>query len=337
MTIRRTLVPLSAVLAAAAVGAQQPVVHQFGGPTMGSSYEIKFVGDVPIAEVRAAVEAELAACDATFSAWRDDSELARVNAHASTEPFPVGPLFAKVLQQALDVAAATDGAFDPTVKPLTDLYRAGKRDPSRFTPQAADAARRLVDHRRVAVRDGSVVKTRPDVTLDLDGIAAGACADAIAARLGALGVKSFYVQVTGEVLCRGEKAPGMPWRVGVVDPAADAGGGSAPVAVLPLRDRALCTSGTYRNAVVAGDKVVHHVFDPRTGRNAAHDVVSASVLANTAAIADALGTALLVLGDADLKRRWPALQQLGALAVLMLKPGDDGKWQRVEVEWPADG
>ncbi len=328
--------PLCAVLACAAACSQQPAVHRFGGPTMGSSYEIKFVGDAPLAEVRAAVEAELGACDAAFSTWRDDSEIARVNAHASTEPFPVGPLFAKVLQQALDVAAATDGAFDPTIKPLTDLYRAGKRDPARLTPAAAEAARQLVDHRRVAVRDGKVKKARPDVTLDLDGIAAGACADAIAARLQALGVKGFYVEVTGEVLCRGEKAPGVPWRIGVADPAADAGGGDAPVATLPLRDLALCTSGTYRNVVVAGDKVVHHVFDPRTGRNPTHGVVSVSVLAPTAAIADALGTALLVLGDDEARRRWPALQQLGAAAVLLLKPREERAWVRVEIEWPDD-
>src|SRR5262245_19620471 len=148
-------------------------VHEFGGPTMGSTYEVKFVGDVSLARVRAAVEAELASFDLTFSNWREDSEIARCNRHASTQPFAASGRFLAVLQQALDVAAATEGAFDPTVKPLSDLYRKAQRDPQhRFDERAAAAARERVGWQNVEVRDGAVHKQRPDVELDLDGIVA---------------------------------------------------------------------------------------------------------------------------------------------------------------------
>jgi thiamine biosynthesis lipoprotein len=199
-----------------------------------------------------------------------------------------------------------------------------------------EAARSRVDHRAVAVRDGAVHKARPDVALDLDGLVAGAAADAIAVRLVELGVQDFYLQITGEVLCRGEKAPGVPWRIGVVDPRSDAEGGEEPIRALPLRDRALCTSGDYRNTALVDGAVVHHVFDPRTGRNPAHTVCSASVLADSAAVADALGTAFLVLGSEATQRLWPRLQPFGVRGALLLQPDDQGGLRATEITWPKE-
>jgi thiamine biosynthesis lipoprotein len=156
-------------------------------------------------------------------------------------------------------------------------------------------------------------------------------------RLEALGVRAFYLEVTGEVLCRGEKAPGQPWVIGVVDPEADAAGGETPVRSLPLRDAALCTSGDYRNAFVANGTFVHHIFDPRTGRSADAGVVSVSVLAKSAAVADALGTAFLVLGENDTKRLWPGMQRLGATGVLFLLGTGGESLRQVEIAWPKQG
>jgi thiamine biosynthesis lipoprotein len=103
-----------------------------------------------------------------------------------------------------------------------------------------------------------------------------------------------------------------------------------------LRDRALCSSGDYRNAVIVGGRVVHHLFDPRTGRNPEHAVVSASVIAESCAVADALGTALMVLGDEASRALWPAMQSIGAESALFLKPGVDTQWQQVRFEWPTE-
>lgn len=316
--------------------ADEPVVHAFTGATMGSTYEVKFVGDTPLATVRAAVEEELAATDLAFSQWRSDSEIARVNAHRSTEPLPLSPRFAAVLDEALRFAAATDGAFDPTVRPLSVLYREAKRTGQPIDPAARAAALARVDHRAVAVRDGKMCKQRADVELDLDGLVAGAACDAIEARLVALGVAGFYLEITSEVLCHGEKGPGQPWRIGVVDPRSDAFGGQLPTRIVELRDRSLCTSGDYRNAVVLDGEVVHHVFDPRTGRNAPHRVVSASILARRGSVADALGTACLVLGEAGVRAQWAALRALGAEGALLLSVDERGQLVATEFDWPAE-
>lgn len=310
-------------------------VRRFRGPTMGSTYDVQYVADVALPTVRAAVEQELAAFDLAFSQWRDDSEIARVNAHASTEPLAVSPRFAAVLELALRLAAATDGAFDPTVKPLSDLYRAAKRDPAHaFDAAAVAALRPRIGHTLLTLRDGCVVKRRGDVQVDLDGLVAGAAADAIAERLHALSVHAFFLQITGEVLAHGEKAPGVPWIAGVVDPQSDVVGGEVAAAAVPLRDRALCTSGDYRNGFRSDGRFVHHVFDPRTGANAPHRAVSVSVLAPSAAVADALGTALLVLGDEAGAALLPRLEGFGDLGALFLVADDAGGVQRVEVGWP---
>jgi len=326
------------VLVLAGCGGEVHEVHevqQFGGPTMGSTYTVKFVADVGVPRVRAVVEQELAAFDLAFSQWRDDSEIARCNRHDSTGPFEATPRFLAVLTQALQIAAATEGAFDPTVKPLSDLYRAAKRDPRHRLDGAAVAlARARVDHRAISVRDGAVHKQRPDVQIDLDGLVAGAAADAIAVRLHGLAVHAFFLEITGEVLAHGEKAPGVPWVAGVVDPSSDASGGDIAIRSLPLRDRSLCTSGDYRNGFEADGRFVHHVFDPRTGKNAPHRVVSVSVLADSAAVADALGTALLVAGDKAAAVLLPRLEGFGRISALFLVAGDDGGLRQVEFAWP---
>jgi FAD:protein FMN transferase len=317
--------------------ARVAVVQSISGPTMGSTYQVKVVTDRSIAEVRSVVAKQLLAFDVAFSNWRDSSEIVRVNNHRSTEPLAVSPLFGGVLEQALVIADATGGAFDPTMKPLSDLYRAAKEDPaSVFEDAQFVAAKQRVGYRQVSVEDGKLVKQRPDVLLDLDGIVAGAAADAIADELLALGIESFYLEITGEVLCRGEKPDGAVWRIGVVDPSSDASSGQRAIVTLPLRDRALCSSGDYRNAVVMGGRVVHHLFDPRTGRNPEHAVVSASVIADSCAVADALGTALMVLGDESGKELWPAMKELGAHSALFLKPGVDTVWREVKIEWPEE-
>lgn len=339
MSLRLCLVPLLVAMLAACngVGSVASAVQGFGGRTMGSTYEVKFVGGVDVAVVRAIVTEELAAYDQAFSNWRDDSEIARCNRHHSSEPFPVSVRFGAVLQLALDVAVATGGAFDPTVKPLSDLYRAAKRDPQhRLDAAAIEAARARVDYRRVQVRDGALVKARPDVELDLDGIVAGAAADAIATRLEPLGLRGFYIEITGEVLCRGDKGAGEPWRIGVVDPASDASGGQLPIRTLALRDAALCTSGDYRNGFVQDGTFVHHVFDPHTGRNPQRVVVSASVLAKSAAVADALGTAFLVLGDEEVPKLWPALARFQVQGALLLMPDNGDTLRTLEITWPEE-
>lgn len=311
-----------------------PQIHGFGGPTMGSTYEVKFPGDVPVPKVRAAVESELAAVDLVFSLWRQDSEIARFNAHRSTEPFAASPRLLAAVRFALDLAERTGGAFDPTVQPLMQVYRQAQKGDAPIDEGALAEAERRVGYRRLHIVGSSLQKDLADLEIDLDGIVAGLCADSLAVRLEDLGLHAFYLEITGEVLCHGSKADGQPWRIGIRDPAAAARMQEDWVTTVPLLDRALCTSGDYENYLVSGGKAWHHVFDPRTGRNPEREVVSVSVLAKSCALADGLGTALMVVGPdkaAEIFAHWPG-QELGAWFLL---PQDGGGLATTRVGWPA--
>src|SRR5262245_197246 len=261
---------------------------------MGSSWTLKCHGGADGERVRALVEQQLAAVDATFSTWRAGSELAAFNAHASTAPFRASALLRAAVAQALDVARATEGAFDPTVKPLSDLYRAQQAGGPVPTAAALAQARERVGWRHLRVDGETLQKTTPDLALDLDGIASGFAADRLAMALRDLGVRDFMLDLTGEVLCRGTRPDGAPWCIGIVDPQHAVPGAERSLFAVPLADRALCTSSEHHE--VASDGGLTHVFDPRTGRNPVHGIVSVSVLARSCALADGLATALLVLG-----------------------------------------
>lgn len=320
-------------LVLAACGPSPDEMQQLGGPTMGSSWSLKWYGTAGAREVRALVEAELAEVDRVFSRWRDDSEIVRLNAKRSSEPVEVSARMEAALRLALKLAQRTAGAYDPTVGPVTEVYRRARAS-GQVDEAALAAARRHVGHQRIAL-DGSMLrKLDPEVQLDLDGIVAGLAADRIAGQLEATGVKSFFLDVTGEILVRGAKPDGTQWRAGIVDPERAEPGSEGAVASLPMGDMALCTSGSYRNHVESGGHSVHHIFDPRTGANAMHRTVSASVLARSAALADGLGTALMVTGPEGaegLLTGWPGEERLAAL---LLVAREDGSLQTLRVNWP---
>lgn len=300
---------------------------------MGSHWSLRWHGAVAPATVEPVVVGLLADADRTFSLWRRDSELAAFNAHAAVTPFPCSELLRAATSTAMAVAAATDGAYDPTVLPLSRLYRAHKAGGPAPTAAELAAAVARVGWRHVRVQGDALEKDLPAVELDLDGLVAGLCADRLATRLDAIGVRDFLLDVTGEIVCRGVRPDGKPWQVGIVDPGNAVPGAEGTVATVPLADRALCTSGDYRNFVVDGERVLTHVFDPRTGQNPAHGVVSVSVLARSCALADGLGTALMVAGP---DRAAACLDRGGepGLAAWFVVAAADGSLRSVPVGWP---
>jgi thiamine biosynthesis lipoprotein len=233
----------------------------------------------------------------------------RLNRHAVGDPFQVSPETAAVLVTAERVSVLSDGAFDVTVAPLVDAWGFGARPRLPATPSAAqiEAARASVGFRQLALDPArlTVTRLRTGTSCDLSAIAPGYAADRVSAALAALGHGDLLVDIGGEIKVLGRRPGAKPWRVGVAtarptsttdDPAS-----TDLSTVVDLRDDlALATSGDYRNFVSdAGGRRRPHVIDPRTGRPVSHGLASVTVVARTAAEADALATALLVLGPVD--------------------------------------
>ncbi len=347
--IRRFSFVTLGALAVAACGGDRstpPQLHELNGPTMGSEYRLKWHGGAGAAEVGKLLQQHLDAAERTFSNWRKGSEIAAFHAHLSTEPFRASPLLYEAVQLSLEIARRTDGAFDPTVKPLVDLYREQKRTGVAPSKEAIAAARARVGWRDLrCIAPDAIAKSRPDLELDLDGVVAGLIADRLVPALAGAGVVDFMLDVTGEVTCRGCRPDGHPWRIGIVDPHRATVGAEETVQIVPLADRALCTSGDYRNFLVADGKITTHVFDPRTGQNPTHGVVSVSVYGRSCAVADAVGTALMVAGPEQapslLKQLRAPMFQCGELvadpdlAAWFLIAQPDGSLRAVPVDWPS--
>lgn len=313
------------VLEARAVPTPAPAVVRRAGFAMGSFVQVVAAG--PGAEAAAdAALAEVQRLERLLDRFDPGSPVSAVNRLAGRGDVPVPPEVGEVVSLALEVARRTGGAFDPTVAPLVDLWGFGAASPRAARPsrpppdEAVEAARRRVGWEGVrVVRGGGAVRVglaREGMALDLGGIAQGYAADRAIAVLRAHGVSQGLVDVGGEVAVLGTRpaAPGEPagqrWRVGIQHPRDP----QRLVATVLLSDGAVATSGDYERYFEYQGRRFCHLIDPRTGRPAT-GLVSASVLHPSAAVADALATAVMVLGPRDgaaLIRAWP-----GARAILV--------------------
>jgi thiamine biosynthesis lipoprotein len=229
---------------------------------------------------------------ATLFDWRaPESPVGRLNAGQVLAP---PPEVAAALAAALEVAAASGGAFDPTILPLVRLW---SFDTGGRLPSAADLqrARRRVDWRRISQDAEGRYRLPEGFALDLGGIAQGAVVDLLGAWLEQRGFRQYLVEASGDILIAGTKGRKEPWTVAIRHPRR----GQEFVGILKLgepgRKLALVTSGDYERFFEQGGKRYHHILDPATGYPAM-GLVSVTVIAPTCTEADALSTAAFVLG-----------------------------------------
>jgi thiamine biosynthesis lipoprotein len=233
-----------------------------------------------------------------MSTWETTSDLSRYNT-SPTGWQTMPPACFDVIACAMAVAKDSTGAYDPTVGPLVNLWGFGP-DPARRTrPDAADiaAARARCGWWRIELDPGRQAVLQPGgVYIDLSAIAKGYGVDAVADYLRAVGCTSFLVEVGGELLGEGVKADGQPWWVELEHPAEHV---PEPL-IAALHGLAVATSGDYRRCFFDSlGRRYAHTIDPRTGLPTAHDTASVSVLHPRCILADALSTALMVMGSTE--------------------------------------
>jgi len=274
----------------------------FSGRTMGTTYSVKVVpennDEAGREQLSAVLQRVVDRVDQTMSTYIPDSEIENFNRHG-IEPCEASEDMVTVIAEAQRVARLTNGAFDITVGALVNLWGFG---PSGATgPPDAATLQGLVavtGYEQVEVNPETRIlrKARPDCRIDLSAIAKGYAVDRVAETLEERGFAGYMVEVGGEVRASGRKANGEVWRIGIERP--DSGGRSVHLA-LPLADLSLATSGDYRNFVIRNGVRISHTIDPRTGYPIAHNLASVSVIHASCMTADALATALEVLGPEE--------------------------------------
>jgi thiamine biosynthesis lipoprotein len=282
----------------------RPKLLEFHGLTMGASYTVKLVNapfalQAPKAEqAEQAIAAILDRLHAQMSTYDGNSEISRFNASQNIDWFPVSKDVCAIVAEALRVSSLTDGAFDITVSPLVNLWGFGP-DTARTEPPAATAITSTMQrvgyqHLQARCNTPALRKDRSDVTIDLSAIAQGYGADRVADYLDGIGVQNYLVDVGGELRGKGVNASGQLWRIGIQRPTPDSYGEAERI--VHIKDCAVATSGTYRNFFKKDGVHYSHTIDPKTGVPVTHNLVSVTIITPGAAIADALATALSVMG-----------------------------------------
>ena len=257
--------------------------------------------------------AVLREADSQLDPYRTGSELWRLN-HARGHWVRVSPLLYGCLREALAVARQSNGAFDPTVWPLTQAWAFGAPPgqpvrPHLPDPVALDRARALVGYRKVRLSPPDWVRLRSGMGLDLGGIAKGYAADLAAAALRRAGVSSALLDLgDSTILALGPKPDGQPWRIALDRPR-----GSGYLGYVELRQGALGTSGDYRDFFTLAGRRYSHIFDPHSGWPA-ETCAAVTVRGASGALTDAGGTAAFVLG-APKGQRWLRLRGESGLFV----------------------
>ncbi len=299
--------------------ARAPRFASFDGEAMATTWQITLPEGADPAAAAAAAEACFALfrrLDLELSEWKEGSPLSAVNRAAGIAPVAVPDELFALVARAVEIGRETDGAFDVSWAALWGLWDFRAAAPAVPEPAAIAVRRALVDYRRVVLDPAGRTIFLPEsgMKLGLGGIAKGYALERAGALLGERGFESFLLVSGGQVYARGSRG-GRPWQVGVRDPR---GARDDIFATLPLAGGSLSTSADNESFFVVAGVRYHHILDPKTGWPT-QGLRSATILAADPTLADALSTAVMVLGR---ERGLEVARRLGAGAIVVDERGE---------------
>ena len=270
------------------------------------------------------IVAELNKVDSSLSMFNKQSVITKVNNNQDIE---VDVMFGDVFTLARTVSADTDGAFDITVAPLVNAWGFGFKSGNMPSRHTIDSLRTFVGYKRVELHDSRIVKADPRVMLDCSAIAKGYGCDVVAELLRRKGIDNFMVEIGGEVVTSGISEKRVPWKIGVTKPSDDSLSVNNELqTVLNITDKAMATSGNYRNFYYKNGKKYAHTIDPDTGYPVQHSLLSATVISDRCAKADAYATAFMVMGLEKAKKVLDRHRDLMAYLIYSDHKGEYKVW-----------
>jgi len=309
------------------------------GKAQGTTFTIKYLDSLQ-RHLSGPVDSLLKVVDRSLSLWDSTSTVNQFNAAPDTFQSK-DPHFRTVFALSQNLWRTTHHAFDPTVLPVVKAWGVGKAGRGDLDTASVAGLRQLVGMDKLRMEQGpmthgsvlsmiSYFRALPGIQFDPNGIAQGYSVDLIAILLQQAGITNYMVEVGGETRCSGTNDKGTPWLMQIDKPIE--GAQHEQQTVVSLQDKSLATSGNYRKFIEVGGKRYGHTIDPRTCRPAMNVLLSASVIADDCAIADALGTALMVMGPED-GREWLA-QHPEVEAYLVIDDGAGGYTVWSTPGWP---
>lgn len=287
------------------------------GQIFGTTYHITYQSDK---DLHREILQRLQLVDQTFSTFNDESIISKINRN---EPVKLNQMFIEVFDLAKTVSKDTHGAFDITVAPLVNVWGFGFKSGTPPTKAVIDSLRHLTGYEKVKLIGSKVRKQDPRIMLDCSAIAKGYGSDVVAQYLRSRDVENFMIEIGGEIVVQGNSDKRLPWKIGVTKPTDDSTQVNNELqTVLNVSNTAMATSGNYRRFYYKNGKKYAHTIDPKTGYPVQHNILSATVLANTCAKADAYATSFMVLG---LEKTQQVLQHHPDLMVYLIYADGQGK------------
>ncbi len=279
------------------------------GQAQGTYYAISYYGDKEAAVLQHAIDSLLLAFDASLSTYKPNSLISRLNRNDTT--VVLNNWLIDNIELARQVSEATNGLFDISIGPIAAYWGFGHLPPpDKVSQKKIDSLLQYVGYQKMRIENNRLVKTVPELQLNCNAIAQGYSVDVVSQFLLSQGIDAFLVDIGGEIYAHRTKPDGAPWRVGIELPNST---NSERIynASIHIKDEAIATSGNYRKFYEIGGKTYVHSINPKTGYPVENNVLSATVIAPTAAVADAYATACMLLGvegALDLAVKYPELK-----------------------------
>ena len=291
------------------------------GFIFGTVYNITYQNDKNLKD---GIEAELKKVDFSLSPFNKQSTISKINRNESAM---ADKMLTYVFNLSQEISAETNGAFDITVAPLVNAWGFGFRNDTQPTMHAIDSLRQLIGYEKVTLTNGRIKKKDSRMMLDCSAIAKGYACDVIAAYLGKAGIRNFMVEIGGEIVTRGVNNQRLPWKIGVTKPTDDSLNTNQELqTILNVTNKAMATSGNYRNFYYKNGKKYAHTIDPGTGMPVQHNILSATVLADNCATADAYATAFMVMGLDKARHILDKHTELMAYFIYSDEKGNNAVW-----------
>jgi len=344
------LLILSSIFLASSCEQQQEAIH-LRGEAQGTTWSVKYWGE-SAADWKLEVDSILLDFDQSLSVYVPNSTVSKFNSDSTGVSFEEweDPYFEYMFSLSEQVYKNTQGAFDPTVMPLVNYWGFGfekintERD---IDSSAIDSLLQLVGFEEIQFKAVTIsdeapddieitveyrfIKEKPGTMLDFNAIAQGYSVDVLAEFLVSKGIENYMVEIGGEVRAEGRNEKGELWKIGIDKPLPNEAGRELQ-AVIALKNKAIATSGNYRKFYVKNGIKYAHTIDPKTGYPVNHSMLSATVLANDCATADAYATVFMVIGIDQSKEFLMEHEEL-SLEAYFIWSDEEGEWKT----WMSEG
>jgi thiamine biosynthesis lipoprotein len=276
------------------------------GQTMGTQYHISVVSPkrpvIDKEKLKNKIDKILLNINQQMSTYITDSDISKFNQSSDTSWIQVPHDLVQLVKASQQISKMTDGAFDISISPLVDLWGFGaERKEKTPSDQLLQNVKQTVGYEMLDFQENppALKKQQSRLHIDLSAIAKGLAVDKVSEFLSKEGMLNHLVEIGGEIRAKGFNHSGNKWRVAIETPDSDK---KAASKILEITNRAVATSGDYRNFYVENGQRLTHIIDPKTGQPIKHKLASVTVLHESAMLADAFATALMVMGEDRGKR-----------------------------------